>query len=249
MRFTVSLLVLFLATFAVAQSPTFSDDFSAGKLDTDKWTISKGYGPGTVGNLTSLYDPANVDFSQGMLRIALVQTNPKQGQIVSTGGEIRSIRRFGFGKYGFTVRIGTTSSTPNGPGSSVSGGVTGLFSYYNNSQTEIDFEFLGSEPGNTYVTSWANRSQKKSPVFNQQTKVANLSDGFHRFEYVWKPGSIEFYIDGKFVGVHTKNVPSAPAFICIDHWGNNRRWGGTATFKTPRYIFVKNVTFTPLGAN
>ena len=54
------------------------------------------------------------------------------------------------------------------------------------------------------------------------------------------------YIDGKLVSTHTSNIPSAPAYIMINHWGTNSTgWGGQATIGVQRYLYVSSFTYTP----
>lgn len=240
-----------LTSSAAAQGPSgsWSDDFSGGTLDTSKWDIAARSAP-CAKICDGFYSPKNIDLSQGMLRLSLAQERGKSGRVINTGAEIKSKALFGYGKFSYTMRVATTSSTADGKGAPASGSVSAGWNYTGNSETEIDFEILGGEPDNVYMTSYNNANNvKKSPAHNQQNvmSVVNLADGFHTFVFVWKPKSIEFYIDGKYIATHTKNVPSTPANIVVNLWGNNARWGGTATLGVTRYMYVKNVTFAPVS--
>lgn len=229
-------------------TPTFSDSFNQGSIDTTKWTVQSRPAPCAKG-CTGTYSPDAIDLSTGMLRITLTQTRDASGAAHSVGGEIKSNQLFGYGKYSYTMRVATTSPTPDGVGVPKSGSVSAGWNYVGNSTTEIDFEVLGSEPNNVYMTDYNNNANVTSPVHNTQNvyAVPNLADGFHTFVFVWKPKSIEFYIDGKYIATHTKNIATAPAHIIVNLWGNDARWGGTATPGVTRYMFVKNVSFTPVG--
>jgi beta-glucanase (GH16 family) len=228
---------------------TFNDNFRDGRLDTSKWIASDGKAPGSVNQNVGSFSPDNLDFSQGMLRIRMTQTQTSTG-IASSGGEIRTKQKFGYGVYEFTMRVASTSESPDSPGTVLSGGVSAGFSFINNSQTEIDIEAVGNQASDVHFTTWINPLPDKPPTIKQstETSVQNPGEQFHTYGYAWYPGRVEWYIDGKLVSVHAKNVPSAPAYIIINHWGtNNEKWGGKASLGIPRYTYVKSVSYSPLG--
>jgi endo-1,3-1,4-beta-glycanase ExoK len=239
------MLILFTSLFASAQTyqvAPFSDTFSAGKLDTSRWIASDGKAPGTKGRHEGTFSPSNLDFSQGMLRLTVTQ-KADGAKFVSQGGEIHSKELFGYGTYEFVMRVASTSTTPDGKGDAVSGSVSAAFNFVNDSETEIDFEFIGNDPGNIHLTHY--NTTKTSQT---EKHPMALSYGFHAFGFVWYPGHIEYYIDGKLISTHTKNVPSTPAHIVINHWGTHQAWGGNATPGVTRYMYVKSVKFTPWTA-
>jgi beta-glucanase (GH16 family) len=250
------LVVIFLALGAPGAplSPAFSDDFRGGALDSSKWKVSNWHAPGTIpGRNLGAFTPQALDFSQGMLRIAVTQRLSSDGVMVSTGGEIQSRETFGYGTYEFVMRLASTSSTPDGAGRVVSGSDSGAFTFINNSESEIDIEFLGSTPDSLWLTNWVNSAHNVKgvkPTRYEQEKVraTGLADGFHEYAIAWTPGKVVWRIDGKAAATHTRNVPSAPAHIMISHWGtNHERWGGVATLDTPRYLYVRKVRFTPMA--
>jgi beta-glucanase (GH16 family) len=220
---------------------SFADDFNTGKLALSEWTVSNDKAP-----QGGAFDPSNVDLSGGMLALRVTQSRGPNG-VVSSGGEIVSNRLFGYGTYEFTMRMGSTSATPDGPGKPVSGSVSAGFSFIKNSQTEIDIEFTGNDPDNVHQTTWINPVPENKPTLKETHACAmsGLAESFHTYGYVWYPGHVEWYIDGKLITVHKKNVPNVPAHIILNHWGTDSDgWGGTATPGT-RYMYVKKVKFTP----
>lgn len=218
---------------------TFSDTFSSGSLDTSKWIVSNWTSNNYAGagsNVT--WTPGNLDFSEGLLRMMLTQPTAS----TSTCGEIQSKQTFGFGTYTSVMRQSSTAASATAAGSVVSGSDSAIFSYINNSQTEIDTEFVGNYPNGLYYTNWDTLSLKTY----SQPLVANLASEFHTYTMVWLPTSITWSIDGVVVATHTTNIPQTPAFLMINFWGtNSTSWGGLATPGVTRYFYIKSVSFTP----
>jgi len=228
-----------------ATSPTvFSDSFNTGRLDTSKWMASNSPAPGNISGVNyGSFIPANVDLSKGMLCLKLQQQQGPTG-VQSVGAEIQSITTFGYGTYEWVMRVSSTSPSPTGAGSVVSGQVSGAFTFVNNSQTEIDFEVEGQNPNTLWLTNWISVTQKQY----SNVVVPSPQNGFHHFKFIWAPGKIDFYLDGKFVSRHTANVPKAPAYILINHWGTNSKgWGGKATLGVQRYLYISSFKYTGPG--
>jgi beta-glucanase (GH16 family) len=224
--------------------PTFSDTFSGGKLDSTKWFIDTGRAPGNIAGVNNgTLSADHVDLSTGMLRLALRQS-VSGALATSVGAEIRSKQRFGYGTFVWVVRAASTSPTPDGAGSAVSGTVTDAFNFINNSETEIDFEYQGQYPGRLEMTNY-------SSVANNQTTSTTVPDAesrFHEYKFIWSGSKIEFYVDGVLVSTHAEHIPSAPAAALINLWGtNSRSFGGMATDGVTRYLYVSKFSYTPLG--
>jgi hypothetical protein len=217
---------------------TFYDDFSKGSLDTSKWIPSNWSAPGG-----GKFVPSYLDFSTGMLRIKVTQTN-SGGGVASVGGELQSKNALGFGTYEWVIRASSTSSTPTGSGVAVSGQISSGFIFVNNSQTEIDSpEIEGQNPGTLWWTTWTSVNTKQST--SSQAPFAP-EKGFHSYKCVWTKTSIKFYVDGALVSTHTGVVPQTPAYAMINHWGTNSTgWGGLATPNITRYMFVRSFSFIP----
>ena len=230
----------------------FKDEFKTGQLDTRKWIVATYKSPDSAPGVNSgIYVPSAIDFTQGMLRIA-VRQHGTDGGVESLGGAILSKELFGFGTYDFEMRMSSTSPTPRGEAGSVSGAVSSGFLYYNRSQTEIDLEFLGNEDA-MWVSSWFNRTPALDPTPLQKTstkvETAELSARFHHYSLVWTPKGVDVYIDGERVAHQTEHVPQDPAHIILQHRGtNSEKWGGVATIDVDRYFFVRSVQFTPMRA-
>ncbi|MGH9501682.1 MAG: choice-of-anchor D domain-containing protein [Terriglobales bacterium] len=216
-----------------------SDSFNQGTLDTTRWFIDSGNSPASSNN-TGTFNPANVDLSSGMLRLELDQS--VAGPLAtSVGAEIRSKLLFGFGSYTWVARGGSQSSTPGGVGSAVSGQVTGLFNFINNSQTEIDFEYEGNQPTNLEMSNFSGVANGHET----STTVAGADQNFHNYTFNWQAGQITYSVDGTLASTHTTFIPTTPAAGMVNFWGTNSiNFGGTATAGT-RYLFVSGFSFVP----
>jgi Glycosyl hydrolases family 16 len=239
----------------------WEEDFTNPTLSKKMWAIGNGQAPGRiVGDHIGYYDPGHVkvvsDTSGSYLQLLLTQeigtvdTNPTG--VISHGALIYTKNKYGYGTYEMTMRMSSTSSTPTGSGDSDSGSVSAGFAYVNNSQTEVDFEFSGLSPKTLYMVNWLNPdpSSDPDPATDQTFDTLDLpsvSTEFHDYKFVWEPSRITFYVDGAKKFVHTTNVPSAPAYFMINHWGTDSSgWGGTATVGVQRYLYVDSVKYTPL---
>ena len=224
--------------------PSFSDTFRGGTLNVTKWFTDTGNAPGNIKGVNKgTLSADHVDLSTGMLRLTLTQS--VAGTLAtSIGAEIRSKQLFGYGTYVWVMRAASTSATPTGAGSAVSGTVTDVFNYVDNSQTEIDFEYEGKLPSTLEMTNY-------STVPNNQgssTTVPGADSSFHEYKFIWNPAMIEFYVDGTLVSKHTQHIPSAPAAALINLWGtNSKSFGGVATHGVTRYLYVSSFSYTPFS--
>jgi beta-glucanase (GH16 family) len=241
-------------------SAGWQDDFSGSGLSKKIWVVASGQAPGyRAGDHIGYYDPGNVklvsDSTGSYLRLQLTQqTGTVDGNTagyVSHGALVYTKSKYGYGTYEWRMRMSSTSSTPTGEGDSVSGSVSAGFVYVNNSQTEIDFEFSGAVQDTLYMVNWLNSNPQSDPTDANETytyiPLPSVSTDFHDYKFVWQPDEIDFYVDNVLQGTHTTNVPSAPAYFMINHWGtDNSNWGGSATVGPTRYFYVDWVKYTPL---
>lgn len=217
----------------------FTDSFNTGTLDSSLWVIDTGNAPGNNSSNTSSFSSSHVSLSQGMLDLKLTQSG--SSPVTSIGAEVRSIKTYGYGTYEWVYRAATTSLTPNGAGSSASGSDSGGFIFINNSQTEIDFEVEGQFPTQLELTNWSTTSSKQYSPYT----MANASNAFHTYKFVWSPGQIIFYLDGLQISTHSLAVPSAPAYVMMNIWGtNSKSFGGLATPGVDRHLYVSRFTYT-----
>jgi beta-glucanase (GH16 family) len=233
----------------------WSDDFSSPTLNSQLWVIAKGPAPGYIpGVHAGYYDPRHVSIENGYLKIELTQDSglvDGSYGVVSHGGLVYTKMTCGYGTYEWTMRMSSTSDTPDGLGAWESGSVSAGFLYVNNSETEIDFEYSALTPQDVWAVNWHNTNTSSDPTGSMETATqVSKPDATayppHTYRFVWERRAITFYIDGVEVARHRKNVPSAPAYFMINHWGTDSPyWGGYATVGTPRYFYVDSVSYTP----
>ena len=230
------------------------DDFAGRSLDKTRWIIADERAPGYLpGNHVGYYEPAQVSLQNGYLGIRLTQLNglvDNVAGVVSHGGLVYSKRTYGYGTYEWRARMSSTSASPEGQGSPVSGSVSAGFNYINNSQTEIDFEFSGHLSGWLWMVNWRNTDPATGPFESQETysstPISDVTSVFHTYRFVWEQRKVTFYVDDLYVTDHVTNIPDAPAYFMINHWGtNNLGWGGEATVGTTRYYYVDWASYTP----
>jgi len=238
-----------------ATCAAWQDDFNTSGLDPTRWVIASGQAPGYIpGYHIGYYDPSHVSVGGGHLTLTLTQTtgqvDSNPAGVVSRGALIYTQFKCGYGTYEWTMRMSSTAASPTAPGEPVSGSVSAGFIYVNNSQTEIDFEFSGENPNSLYLVNWLNPNPQTDPTSSDETYTAvypfDSTSGFHTYRFVWQAGRISYFIDGILKAVHTTNVPSAPAYFMINHWGTDSAyWGGTATVGTTRYFYLNHASYTP----
>lgn len=226
-----------------------------GPLSSKKWTVSDWFAPGyRPGEHQGYYESDNVFVQDGYLVMRLwqeagsVDGNPDG--VLSHGAHIATKQKYGYGTYEWRMRMSSTATSPAGAGDPVSGSVSAGFTYVNNSQTEIDFEFGGHLADTLYMANWYNTNPATGPFDDQMTfstaPLSDISDAFHTYKFVWEPGQISYYVDDALQAVHTTDVPSASSTFMINHWGtDNPFWGGVATLGVDRYFYVDWVRFTP----
>jgi hypothetical protein len=187
-----------------------------------QWTTDSGNAPGP-----GSFSPANVSpLSSG---IGLTLTEGKTPHSI-VGAEARTLDRFLYGTFQWTEYVPVQ----------VSGQVSAGFLYYSNSLTEIDVEQTGDLPGTFWFTNWVGTS-------NQQSSRVCCYDPAapHVIKLIWKPGEIDYFIDGNLIFIHGQSVPTTPAYFIFNFWGtNSTAWGGLATSGT-RYYVVSGFSYSP----
>jgi endo-1,3-1,4-beta-glycanase ExoK len=245
---SVTLVALLLLLVTVEAQPV-SYDFNNGLGKA--WRTASWPSPDSKTGLNhGTYVPENVDFIDGVLRLKVEQTQGPDG-VVSKGAAVWTRQKFGYGKYEFVMRMASESPTPNGSGKAGSGTVSSAFLYFQNSETEMDIEFLGDK-NCVWATNYHNLNLNTPPSYSpevrttDQVRNSSLADQFHHYKLDWQPESVNWYIDGILVASHHTNVPIAPAYIILQIRGtNSNEWGGKATLNVTRYAYVKSVKFYP----
>jgi hypothetical protein len=241
--------------------PTYQESFSSGAVsgnvlitgDSNRWDISS-YSSANYagcGSATS-FQAANVRLSGGMLQEVLTQPT----STTANSAEITSETLFGYGTFEFYARFGSTSSTPLGAGTSVSGGVSSPFLINNSGQqgpgyTEIDvpeIEGLPARAANINYAVYRDTGHTVPSGGNFTSGFVRLPGGalphtgFHYYGMIWSAGVVDIYLDGIYQGSDTSGVPVNPAVIDINHYGcNSTGWGGLATPGSTRYFYVASV--------
>ncbi|CAM8971875.1 unnamed protein product [Rhodiola kirilowii] len=121
------------------------------------------------------------------------------------------------------------------------------------SQDEIDFEFLGKDKSiiqtNYYTAGTGNREAVHELGFD-------CSDGFHEYEIVWLPGTIEWLIDGRRVRkvdkIEGEGFPEKPMFLYASVWDasyiDGGRWTGTYVGWDAPYVCLYKNVYVPAAA-
>lgn len=264
--FAISLLAALALLLTLATPPPagarrpgsgWEDQFNGSNLDKRRWNIASWWAPGYIANNhIGYYETDHVSVGGGYVSLLLNQENglvdDEPDGVISHGAMISSKQKYSYGTYEWRMRMSSTATSPTGEGTPVSGSVSAGFIYVNNSQTEVDFEFSAGLAGTLYCVSWYNTDPSTGPYGFQETyttvSLLDISDQFHTYKFVWEPGRITYYVDGIQQAVHTTDVPSAPAYFMINHWGTNRPagWGGGATVGVDRYFYIDWVRYTPL---
>jgi endo-1,3-1,4-beta-glycanase ExoK len=171
----------------VAEQPgaagSFFDDFK--QLDQRRWYISDGWTNG--GHQGCTWSRANVAASGGTVSLVLARANDRQRPYRCA--EIRTYARHGYGVYEARMRTAAGSGLN-----------TAMFTYSGPPTTpvhdEIDFEFLGKASSNVQLNYYVTKrgGNESAPALG-----FDASAGFHDYAFVWKPGRIDWYVDGKLV--------------------------------------------------
>ncbi len=143
-------------------------------------------------------EPDNVSVAGDRLQITL-----PEGSL--DGGEIASGRLHGYGSY--TARL----KVPDAPTS-----ITGFFLYQPpDLQSEIDIEVFNDPSGTVLFTTYSGGKQTHT-----ETKKLPFdpTKGFHDYSFNYRPGTVEFYIDGELLQTYTKGLPDQPMDLYLNSW-------------------------------
>lgn len=257
-------------------TPTFMDLFnykSVGDAGFKKnWNpqsyVGKNYaGAGSDCTFTPNNISFPVDSTTGLPCLCERLDQPTLG--TSTGVEILSVSSFGYGTYEFCSRMGCTSNTPEGKGTSISGGVSSTFLISNNNAggvgyVEIDApECEGDHSTFAEYDIWFNgdgtgdNAQPTGTGFHSQGAgsdtylvIPDMVTAFHYYGFVWAVNRLDFYLDGALQGSLTGAKVPVPGSggntptMDINHYGcNSTGWGGKATVGTSRYFYVRSAKY------
>ena len=239
------------------------EQFSDGNITSRGWGIEDTGSPDSqfgvpgVGVAKSFErDNDYVWFENGRLRLKLNLAN-NGGAWTSTGSMVYYKTPTGPGVYEWCAKMSADTN-----GNPLPGSVSAGFVYYNNSQTEVDFEQAhGKEVAGPneplylwlYMANWFNRRLTSSRVQSAQlpgvpTPPPTYAE-FKNYKFDWRSDSVEFLVNGSRVAFHTTNVPKTAGNVMMNHWGTNNPDGfGGAPQAGTAYYYVNWVRYTPPGA-
>ncbi|WP_337267543.1 family 16 glycosylhydrolase [Oryzifoliimicrobium ureilyticus] len=242
-RLTLRSLCLFAALGSWAAMPahametgkSFVDNFDT--VNQRFWMISDGWNNGAHQNCT--WSKSEVNANGGTLKLGFEAGRMKDRDFKC--GEIQTRQRYGYGTYEARVKAGTGSGL-NSAFFTYIGPVDKL------PQDEIDFEVLGKNMNEVQLNQYIKGkggNEKLVPL----AKPAN--EDFNDFAFVWEPGRLRYYVNGKMVHEVTDpaKVPDEPQKIFLSFWGSNTLagWMGKFAYQAPTTMEVDRIAYTAPG--
>lgn len=218
-----------------ANGTSFVENFD--KIDNSFWYISDGWNNGPHQNCT--WSKKQVRVENGMLHLGFEAG--KAGDRNYTCGEIQTKKRYGYGTYEARVKA-----------ASGSGLNSAFFSFIGPTDKkphdEIDFEVLGKNTGQVQVNQYVSAkggNEKLVPV------AGGADQGFNDYAFVWEPGRLRYYLNGKLVQEVTDpaKIPSNAQKIFFSLWGTDTLsdWMGKFSYSQPVSLEVDRIAFTATG--
>lgn len=175
------------------------------------------------GPFNNKWRPDHIKFNNGIMTITLDKkecpANCDEYPYVS--GEYRTTaEKYSYGYYE------TRMKAAKGPGLVAGTFFTYAGVYGERSHNEIDFEVLGNDPTQVqlnYYYAGKGKDQENKEMINLGF---DASKDFHNYGFIWKPNSIEWYIDGKRVHKATKDIPQKPCKIMVNFWPGTEEVSG-----------------------
>lgn len=126
--------------------------------------------------------------------------------------------------YG-SFRIGLKTTDVNG--------TCGAFFFYRNDSSEIDLEFLSSQPQAVNLVIQSPESVARGYVdhssqdFDQHALEFEPGERYNEYRFDWLPGRVDFYANGKLLRTARQNVPDTKGSLHVIHWSNgDEGWSG-----------------------
>ncbi|KAG9945117.1 concanavalin A-like lectin/glucanase, partial [Aureobasidium melanogenum] len=158
------------------------------------------------------YGPNNVILKRGrplQLRVPGGQTkSPIQGAEITTA--------YNDVLYASVRTVAKVSSVP---------GTCNGFFFYHSDQQETDIEIRTAFQDQIFLTNQKSSARAVESTFDTAAPQ-NMSAGFHEYRFDWLKGMTKFYVDGKYVGQLSKNVPKVPGSMVWNNWANGGSWSG-----------------------
>lgn len=188
-----------------AEAAQFSgDSFGVGFAGEEHATMHKADGWSNGGMFNCTWRAANVWFD-GYLNLKIDRDYTTGGY---SGGEYRTNDTFGYGMYDVSMKPIKND-----------GVVSSFFTYTGPSDgtvwDEIDIEFLGKDTTKVQFNYYTNGVGNHEYVYDLGF---DASQSFHQYGFLWQPGKITWYVDGKAVYSATENIPTTPGKIMLNAW-------------------------------
>jgi len=176
--------------------------------------------------------PDHVTFADGAMTLRLDDV-PSAGKPYS-GGEYRTLRTFGHGRFEARMRAAKGS-----------GIVSSFFVYTGSPWDEIDVEILGKDTTRVqfnYFTSGVGGHERVVEL------GFDAAADYHTYAFDWSPGEIRWYVDG--VLKHTASgggLPTHRAQIMMNLWNGTGvdGWLGPFGYSGPLEASYDEVSYTP----
>jgi hypothetical protein len=200
------------------------DDFDGDAVSPRNWHIPTWVSPtdGTVVGLTQFRFTQNASLpeARGGRAIVVVETyNPTALSFYGT--DLRSNQSFELGTgIHITVRAKMDTATPG-----IVGGIF-LYGLKPGSATyhdEIDFEFLTNRPDGVQTNIYANEELGVGNVQFIPFASGSITDD-HTYEIKWRPGQVDWLVDGRIVRTDTRHVPAGPMRFHLNIWVPDPGW-------------------------
>lgn len=180
------------------------DSFGVGFAGEEYATMHKADGWSNGGMFNCTWRASNIWFD-GYLNIKIDRDYATGGY---SGGEYRTNDTFGYGMYDVSLKAIKND-----------GVVTSFFTYTGPSDgtvwDEIDIEILGKDTTKVQFNYYTNGVGNHEYVHDLGF---DASQGFHQYGFLWQPGRITWYVDGKAVHTATNNIPTTPGRIMMNAW-------------------------------
>lgn len=212
----------------------FTADLTGTLADvSNRFECSDGWTNGSMFNCT--WRKANVEFSDGSMKLKIDLDGDGSGAIPYSGGEFRTKGFYGYGMYEVVMKPIKND-----------GVVSSFFTYTgpsdNNPWDEIDIEFLGKDTTKVQFNYFTNGRGSHEYLYELGFDAA---EEFHTYGFDWQEDKITWYVDGEAVYTADKNLPSTPSKIMMNTWPGTGVDGWLKAFDgtTPLAAEYKSVSY------
>lgn len=199
----------------------WSDEFDGARVDASRWNVLDG--AERLSTVVSTFARDHVSVANGSLFVTTTKgaTDPS---FAYTTGRVDTANHFAR-TYG---RMDVRARFPIAPGVWYAVWARPWATSY----PEIDIEVLAKTvPEVWFVNHWTGGDLPPDQR-RKALKVAGVDPTvFHVYSVVWRPGILEWYVDGEKLMDSDRGVPTTPIHWTINAWVGG--WGGTPTDATP----------------